>query len=111
MTNSAEESQEGIQLMTLHSSKGLEFEAVFIVGLEEGLFPSLRAESEEKGIEEERRLCYVGMTRAKSHLFLSHVHLRTVWGQTQVHEPSRFIEEIPEELLETSSPKKRRFEF
>ncbi len=89
-----------VSLMTLHSSKGLEFPVVFLVGCEEGIFPTRRAmeDPDPKMIEEERRLCYVGMTRAKKYLTLTHVSLRRIYGQVQVSVPSRFLREIPTEL-------------
>ncbi|MDP9389659.1 MAG: DNA helicase PcrA [Actinomycetota bacterium] len=85
-------------LMTLHTAKGLEFPAVFVVGLEEGVFPHLRSLGEPAELEEERRLCYVGITRARRRLYLSHAWCRTLWGSTQYNPPSRFLSEIPEEL-------------
>jgi len=81
--------------MTLHSAKGLEFDAVFLIGLEEGLMPHARSLTSEHGLEEERRLCYVGMTRAKQRLHLTWVQSRQVFGQRRPTEPSRFLEEIP----------------
>jgi len=89
-----------VTLMTLHSAKGLEFRAVFIVGVEEGLFPHSRAIMEESEMEEERRLCYVGITRAKERLYLIHAGERNLYGRFQCNEVSRFIENIPEELLD-----------
>ena len=91
-----------VLLMTLHAAKGLEFESVFLVGLEEGLLPHSRSLSGEDALEEERRLCYVGMTRAMERLHLSWARSRQVFGQRRVAEPSRFLEEIPEESLERS---------
>ena len=85
-------------LMTLHTAKGLEFPAVFVIGLEEGVFPHLRSLGEPTELEEERRLCYVGITRARERLYLSHAWCRTLWGSTQYNPPSRFLAEIPEEL-------------
>ena len=87
-----------VVLMTLHTAKGLEFPAVFLMGLEEGVFPHLRSLGEPKELEEERRLCYVGITRARQRLYLSHAWCRTLWGSTQYNPPSRFLAEIPEEL-------------
>ncbi|HVM01046.1 MAG TPA: 3'-5' exonuclease, partial [Acidimicrobiales bacterium] len=87
-----------VVLMTLHTAKGLEFPAVFVMGLEEGVFPHLRSLGEPKELEEERRLCYVGITRARERLYLSHAWCRTLWGSTQYNPPSRFLTEIPEEL-------------
>jgi DNA helicase-2/ATP-dependent DNA helicase PcrA len=86
-------------LMTLHSAKGLEFSVVFLAGLEEGLFPHARALEEEGGVEEERRLCYVGMTRAKQRLYISHGRNRTIFGTTSPAIASRFLDEIPAELI------------
>jgi len=91
-----------VLLMTLHAAKGLEFESVFVVGLEEGLLPHSRSLSDEAALEEERRLCYVGMTRAKERLHLSWARSRQVFGQRRTTEPSRFLDEIPEEALERS---------
>ena len=95
-----EEDQESVTLMTLHSAKGLEFPAVFLVGLEEGIFPGYKSISEPKELEEERRLCYVGITRAKENLFLSCSKQRTIFGSTSYNPVSRFLKEIPEDLLE-----------
>ena len=86
-----------VVLMTLHAAKGLEFESVFLVGLEEGLVPHSRSYEDEAALEEERRLCYVGMTRAMDRLFLSHARSRQVFGQRRMAEPSRFLEEISDE--------------
>jgi len=92
-----------ITLMTLHSAKGLEFPAVFVTGLEEGLFPHARAIEEEGGLDEERRLCYVGFTRAKRHLFLSHARTRAIFGTPHLAVPSRFLAEIPGGLVQTAT--------
>ncbi|HUL75725.1 MAG TPA: UvrD-helicase domain-containing protein [Vicinamibacteria bacterium] len=89
-----------VLLMTLHAAKGLEFESVFVVGLEEGLLPHSRSQSDEDALEEERRLCYVGMTRAMERLHLSWARSRQVFGQRRTTEPSRFLGEIPEDGLE-----------
>ncbi|MCW5941270.1 MAG: UvrD-helicase domain-containing protein [Fimbriimonadaceae bacterium] len=94
---------EGVTLMTLHSAKGLEFPVVYLVGLEEGLFPHSRSLNSDSGIEEERRLCYVGMTRAKEELHLFHAHRRALFGQPTFNPRSRFLDEIPDALL--ASPK------
>jgi DNA helicase-2/ATP-dependent DNA helicase PcrA len=91
-----------VLLMTLHSAKGLEFESVFVVGLEEGLLPHSRSLTAPEGLEEERRLCYVGMTRARDALHLSWARSRQVFGQRRLTEKSRFLEELPAELLEKS---------
>jgi len=96
-----------VLLMTLHAAKGLEFESVFLVGLEEGLLPHSRSLSGEDALEEERRLCYVGMTRAMARLHLSWARSRQVFGQRRVTEPSRFLAEIPEEGLERSGGSSR----
>ncbi len=98
--DSVDEKQDNVLLMTLHTAKGLEFPVVFIVGMEEGLFPSSKAMFEELELEEERRLCYVGITRAKEHLYMTCAKSRTVFGSTSYAIPSRFLEEIPKELCE-----------
>ena len=85
--------------MTLHSAKGLEFDLVFLPGLEEGLFPHSRSLADRPSLEEERRLCYVGVTRAKRTLHLSAARTRTVFGEPRLSELSRFLAEIPSELL------------
>lgn len=86
--------------MTLHSAKGLEFPVVFLVGMEEGIFPGYKSIGEQKELEEERRLCYVGVTRAKENLFLTNSKQRTTFGSTTHNPPSRFLQEIPKELLD-----------
>ena len=88
-----------VNLMTLHTAKGLEFQAVFLTGLEEGIFPHMRTLAEPLELEEERRLCYVGVTRAKQRLYLSHAWRRTLWGSTSHNIPSRFLAEVPAELV------------
>jgi DNA helicase-2/ATP-dependent DNA helicase PcrA len=88
-----------VSMMTLHASKGLEFPVVFLVGLEEGIFPSQGADESDEELEEERRLCYVGLTRAKNHLYLTSASVRRIWGQLHYQEPSRFLQEIPTQLL------------
>ena len=98
-----EEGTEAVTLMTMHNAKGLEYPVVFIVGLEEGLFPSKRSMDEDKGVEEERRLCYVAITRAKQELFLTNASQRTMYGMTTTTIPSRFTEEIPNEYLDESA--------
>ena len=95
-----EETEESVTLMTLHSAKGLEFPVVFLVGMEEGIFPGYKSISEPKDLEEERRLCYVGITRAKNYLFLTCSRQRTIFGSTSYNPVSRFLKEIPQELLE-----------
>jgi len=88
-----------VNLMTLHTAKGLEFPAVFLVGLEDGIFPHFRTLAEPLELEEERRLCYVGITRARRWLYLSHAWVRTLWGNTSHNIPSRFLAEVPAELV------------
>jgi DNA helicase-2/ATP-dependent DNA helicase PcrA len=96
-----------VVLMTLHSAKGLEFPAVFLVGCEEGVFPHLRALTEPDELEEERRLAYVGITRARERLHLSSAWSRMLFGSTQYNPPSRFLDEIPEELIEHAGDRRR----
>jgi DNA helicase-2/ATP-dependent DNA helicase PcrA len=91
---------DAVTLITLHAAKGLEFPVVFIAGLEEGVFPHSRSLDDERALEEERRLAYVGITRAKRQLFLSHAWRRATWGGGGPSVPSRFLLEIPEELME-----------
>ncbi len=98
-----EEGDEAVTLMTMHSAKGLEFPVVFLVGMEDGLFPSKRSIDEDESVEEERRLCYVGITRAKEQLFLTNASKRTLYGSTTFTMPSRFLDEIPQELFDDSS--------
>ena len=98
-----EEGEEAVTLMTMHSAKGLEFPIVFLVGMEDGLFPSQRSISENDEVEEERRLCYVGITRAKERLFLTNASKRTLYGSTTYTIPSRFISEISEDLFDDDS--------
>ncbi|MGB4270260.1 MAG: UvrD-helicase domain-containing protein [Spirochaetota bacterium] len=95
--------QNAITLMTVHNAKGLEFPVVFLTGMEEGLFPHANSSDTEEGIEEERRLCYVGMTRAKDRLFLTGAEIRRSWGTVQYKEASRFISELPSQLCEFTS--------
>ena len=98
--NQADDHQDAVQLMTLHSAKGLEFPLVFMLGVEEGMFPSMQSVSEPDRLEEERRLCYVGMTRAMEKLYLCHAEMRRLYGQEKYHRPSRFIAELPADCLE-----------
>lgn len=95
-----EEGNDNIVLMTMHSAKGLEFPVVFVVGMEEGVFPGFRSMTDENEIEEERRLCYVGITRAREKLYLTNAFCRTLFGNTTYNKASRFLKEIPGELLE-----------
>jgi DNA helicase-2/ATP-dependent DNA helicase PcrA len=105
--NQAQAGQDAVQLMTVHSSKGLEFKAVFITGLEEGLFPHENSLNEEKGLEEERRLMYVAITRARDRLYISHTQSRMLHGQVRYNLPSRFLEELPKENLKALVPKQK----
>ena len=98
-----DDEQDAVVLMTLHSAKGLEFPVVFMCGMEYGLFPSLMSEMEEGGKEEERRLCYVGITRAKKVLYLTSARSRTMYGKTETRMPSPFIDEIPKNLMDGES--------
>ncbi len=101
----AGEGQDALQLMTVHSAKGLEFDAVFLSGLEEGLFPHEQSALERDGLEEERRLAYVAITRARNRLYLSHAQTRMLHGQTRYNVPSRFLEEVPQALMKWLTPR------
>ncbi|TAL57086.1 UvrD-helicase domain-containing protein [Pandoraea sp.] len=103
--NQAEAGQDAVQLMTVHSAKGLEFAAVFVTGLEEGLFPHENSAMEQDGLEEERRLMYVAITRAKERLYLSFTQSRMLHGQTRYNVRSRFFEELPEGVLKWLTPR------
>lgn len=103
--NQAQAGQDAVQLMTVHAAKGLEFDAVFITGLEEGLFPHENAMSDHDGLEEERRLMYVAITRARKRLYLSFSQTRMLHGQTRYNIRSRFLEELPESALKWLTPK------
>ncbi len=103
--NQAQAGQDAIQLMTVHSAKGLEFDAVFITGLEEGLFPHENSEEADDGVEEERRLMYVAITRARKRLYMSFAQTRMLHGQTRYNMKSRFFDELPEDSLKWLSPK------
>jgi DNA helicase II / ATP-dependent DNA helicase PcrA len=107
--NQAQAGQDAIQLMTVHSSKGLEFDCVFITGLEEGLFPHENSMSDFDGLEEERRLMYVAITRARKRLYLSHSQTRMLHGQTRYNVKSRFFEELPEAALKWITPRHQGF--
>ena len=96
-----EDTDDSVTLMTLHSAKGLEYPVVFLVGMEEGIFPGYKSIGEQKELEEERRLCYVGITRAKSNLYMTCAKQRTIFGSTTCNPISRFLREIPIEMLET----------
>ena len=93
--------------MTLHTAKGLEYPVVFMVGMEDGVFPHLRSLGEPDELEEERRLAYVGITRARERLYLSNAWCRSLWGQTQYNPPSRFLKEIPEQLIRVAEGGRR----
>jgi DNA helicase-2/ATP-dependent DNA helicase PcrA len=101
-TDEIETDTSKVTLMTLHTAKGLEYPVVFIVGMEDGIFPHLRSLGEPDEMEEERRLAYVGITRARERLYLSNAWCRSLWGQTQYNPPSRFLNEIPEALTRTA---------
>ena len=96
--------QDSVQLMTLHSAKGLEFSLLFLCGMEDGLFPHQRSLNDPAGLEEERRLCYVGITRAKRELYITHAEQRRLHGEMRYSVPSRFLREIPAELMEEVRP-------
>ena len=98
-TDDLDDDESSVVLMTLHSAKGLEFPVVFLIGLEDGVFPHIRSLGEPRELEEERRLAYVGITRAMERLFLSHAWSRMLHGTTQYNPPSRFLDEIPDELV------------
>ncbi len=106
-----EAGQESATLMTLHSAKGLEFPIVFMIGMEERLFPHVRSLDDPPQMEEERRLCYVGMTRARERLFLTNARRRRIFGQEQYNSPSRFIADIPRELLDVEEAFQSGFSF
>ena len=95
-----------VTLMTLHNAKGLEYPVVFLVGMEDGVFPHVRSLTQPDELEEERRLCYVGITRAEERLYVTHANHRTLWGGTSYNPPSRFLRELPAELVDERSAKK-----
>ena len=107
--NQAQAGQDAIQLMTVHSAKGLEFDCVFITGLEEGLFPHENSASDPDGLEEERRLMYVAITRARKRLYLSFAQTRMLHGQTRYNVKSRFLDELPEAALKWITPRNQGF--
>ena len=107
--NQAQAGEDAIQLMTVHASKGLEFDVVFITGLEEGLFPNENAMNDHDGLEEERRLMYVAITRARKRLYLSHSQTRMLHGQTRYNLRSRFFDELPESCLKWVTPRQAGF--
>jgi DNA helicase II / ATP-dependent DNA helicase PcrA len=98
-SDETEGEEEGVTFMTLHNAKGLEYKVVFVVGMEEGVFPHIRSLTEPDQLEEERRLCYVGITRARERLYLLNAWSRSLWGGLNYNPPSRFLNEIPEELI------------
>ncbi len=102
-----QENQQSVALMTLHSAKGLEFPVVFLVGLEQGLFPNFRSMNDPKALEEERRLCYVGITRAQEQLYLTHARERRLWGSREPAIASQFLSELPRDLLSSPGGKSR----
>ena len=106
--DSLDEGEKILTLMTLHSAKGLEFPTVFITGMEEGIFPTSRSLDDEERLEEERRLCYVGITRAMRKLYLTYAEQRMLYGRTQMSERSRFLDEIPPRLVEDGNMQRRR---
>lgn len=109
--DNVDETQDSVLLMTLHTAKGLEFPTVFLVGMEEGLFPSARSFNEREEVEEERRLCYVGITRAKEHLYLTCAKCRTIFGSTQYSKNSRFIDEIDADCLDGKIEKRSEYRW
>lgn len=109
--DNADMEEDRVTLMTLHSAKGLEFPIVFLIGMEEGMFPHSRTLMDESEIEEERRTCYVGITRAERKLYLTNARCRTIYGRTNAFPPSRFLAEIPEEYKETLVPRANAFGF
>ncbi len=106
-TDAVDEQSGAVHLMTLHSVKGLEFPVVFVIGMEEGLLPHSRAMANEAEMEEERRLAYVGVTRAKKQVFFVHARQRVIFGSLQMNQPSQFYDDMPQELLVSAHPKKR----
>lgn len=98
-TQAEDAGADAVRMMTLHHGKGLEFSVTFLVGMEEDLFPHVNSKDDEIAVQEERRLCYVGMTRAKEHLYLTHAKFRFLWGGSRMMEPSRFLSEVPPEYV------------
>ncbi|HBR79752.1 MAG TPA: ATP-dependent DNA helicase PcrA [Candidatus Moranbacteria bacterium] len=108
-TDKIDQDQNSVHMMTLHSAKGLEFPVIFIAGLEEGILPHSRSMLSHKEMEEERRLMYVGVTRAKEKVYLLFTNLRTIFGSTQSNTPSRFLDDIPTHLMDIATPEKNNF--
>jgi DNA helicase-2/ATP-dependent DNA helicase PcrA len=106
-----EEGSATVTLMTLHNAKGLEFPVIFIIGLDDGVFPHVRSLGDPAELEEERRLCYVGITRAQDRLFMTNAWSRMLWGGTNYNPPSRFLSEIPDELVTKFDKRPRRADF
>jgi len=104
LASDAEGDEAGVNMMTLHMAKGLEFDRVFLVGLEDGLLPHFNSSDDNMSLEEERRLLYVGMTRARKKLSLSAAYMRRTWGQTQSNDVSRFLREIPSKFVNVLTP-------
>lgn len=109
--DNADFTEERVTLMTLHAAKGLEFPIVFMTGMEEGIFPHSRSLMDDAQMEEERRACYVGITRAERKLYLTHARLRTLYGRSNANPPSRFLQEIPKECLEELVPRRNAYGF
>ncbi|MCP4416388.1 MAG: ATP-binding domain-containing protein, partial [Chloroflexi bacterium] len=107
-TDNLEEDPQATTLLTLHAAKGLEFPVVFLTGLEDGVLPHSRSMEDSESLAEERRLFYVGITRAKDKVFITHAFRRTFYGETEVAIPSRFLQEIPEDLTEGGNARQRR---
>ncbi len=106
-TDDLDDDESSVVLMTMHSAKGLEYPVVFLIGLEDGVFPHQRSLTEPDELEEERRLCYVGITRAREKLHISHAWARSLYGGTQYNPPSRFLDEIPEGLVQEHQGERR----
>ena len=106
-TDVTEGEEAGVTFMTLHNAKGLEYPVVFIVGVEEGVFPHIRSLGDPDQLEEERRLCYVGITRARERLYLLNAWSRSLWGNLNYNPASRFLYEIPQELISMAGESKR----
>lgn len=108
--DSYDENADAVVMMTIHSAKGLEFPYVFLPGMEEGIFPGMQAAADPADMEEERRLAYVAITRARERLYISYARERMLYGRTQYNRPSRFIEEIPESVSDIEQQRKQQAE-